>query len=102
MFVGYFLTIQFSSANTLIQTMVTDELRGRVMSIYSMIFMGMAPLGSITAGALADEIGAPTVVAIAGLVAIIGGLVFATRLDVHRAEAKRLIVAQQIGGHELP
>ena len=62
---------QMSSSNTLIQTMAPDHLRGRVMAIYSMMFMGMASFGSLFAGALADRLGAPFTVAI-GAVACIG------------------------------
>ena len=51
--VGFSMMLQMSSSNTLIQTMVPDELRGRVMALYSMMLMGMAPFGSLLAGAMA-------------------------------------------------
>ena len=57
--VGFAMMIEMGSSNTLIQSMVPDQLRGRVMSVYSMMFMGMAPIGSLLAGAAADHIGAP-------------------------------------------
>ncbi|MGK2858735.1 MAG: MFS transporter [Thermoanaerobaculia bacterium] len=88
--VGFFAILQLSSSNTLVQAMVPDELRGRVMSLYSMVFMGMAPLGSMVAGTLGDTLGAPGTIAICGTVAICGGLVFARYLPVLRAEAQRL------------
>ena len=50
---GFCMLIQMASSNTLIQTMVPDALRGRVMSVYSMMFMGMAPFGALLAGAIA-------------------------------------------------
>ena len=51
------MMIQMGASNTLIQSMVPDHLRGRVMSVYSMMFMGMAPIGSLLAGAAADRVG---------------------------------------------
>ena len=63
--------LQMSSSNTLIQAMVPDELRGRVMALYTMMFMGMAPFGSLFAGAAAHRLGAPLTVSI-GAVACIG------------------------------
>jgi MFS family permease len=52
--VGYFMMLQMASSNTLIQMMVPDKLRGRVMAVYSMMFMGLAPFGALLAGALSD------------------------------------------------
>ena len=56
--------VQMASSNTLIQSMVPDRLRGRVLAVYSMMFMGMAPFGALTAGALAHHLGAPWTVAL--------------------------------------
>jgi MFS family permease len=53
------LLVQMASSNTLIQTLVEDHMRGRVMSLYSMAFMGMVPLGGLLAGLMARLIGAP-------------------------------------------
>src|SRR3984893_5851452 len=64
---AFAMMMQFASANTLIQAMVPDQLRGRVMSLYSMMFLGMSPFGSLVAGTLADHIGAPITVALGGL-----------------------------------
>ncbi len=61
--VGFFMMVEMGSSNTLIQTMSPDHLRGRVMSVYSMMFMGMAPVGALLAGAAADRWGAPLTVA---------------------------------------
>src|SRR5208282_3621009 len=55
--VGYFIMLQMASSNTLIQVMVPDVLRGRVMAVYSMMFMGMAPIGALLGGALSDRLG---------------------------------------------
>ncbi len=56
--VGYFIMLQMASSNTLIQVMVPDALRGRTMAVYSMMFMGMAPIGALLGGALSDRLGA--------------------------------------------
>src|SRR5687768_8057802 len=78
--VGFSMMTQMASSNTLIQAMVPDELRGRVMSVYSMMFMGMAPLGALLAGTLAGILGASYTVALGGAVCIVGSLVFSLRL----------------------
>jgi MFS family permease len=98
--VGFCMMLQMSSSNTLIQAMVPDELRGRVMALYSMMFMGMAPFGALLGGAIADRLGAPVTVA-AGAVASLGGaLWFGMQLPKVRVEAHRLIVAQAVAGGE--
>src|SRR5260370_17733934 len=68
--VGLAMMTQMGASNTLIQTMTPDHLRGRVMSAYSMMFMGMAPMGALLAGVLAANLGAPVTLAIAGPAAI--------------------------------
>jgi MFS family permease len=92
--VGYGVMLQMASSNTLIQTMVPDDLRGRVMAVYTMMFMGMAPMGSLFAGAMAERIGAPWTVAIGGVAAVAGGFHFLRRLPTLRFEARRLLTAQ--------
>ena len=91
---GFCMLIQMASSNTLIQTMVPDALRGRVMSVYSMMFMGMAPFGALLAGAIAHRLGAPVTVAIGGAVCIAGSVVFGLKWPALRGEARQLIVAQ--------
>jgi MFS family permease len=98
--VGYSVMLQMSSSNTLIQAMVPDELRGRAMAAYTMMFMGMAPMGSLFAGALADRIGAPWTVAIGGLGAVMGSMVFLKKLPSLRFEARQLIAVQGLGESE--
>lgn len=93
---GFFMMMEMASSNTLIQSMVPNRLRGRVMAVYSMMFMGMAPLGALMAGALAAPLGAPVTVATGGAVCIVGGLLFAVRLPKLRGPARELIVAQQM------
>jgi len=61
--VGFFTILIFNLANALVQTLVSDQLRGRVMGIYAMTFFGFMPVGGLMAGALAEKIGeSPTVV----------------------------------------
>jgi MFS family permease len=98
--VGFCMMLQMSSSNTLIQTMVPDELRGRVMAVYSMMFMGMAPFGALVAGAVANHIGAPITVALGGLTCLAGSLIFGSRWPSMRGEAHQLIVAQGISSGE--
>jgi MFS family permease len=100
--VGYAVMLQMSSSNTLIQAMVPDELRGRAMAMYTMMFMGMAPLGSLFAGALAEKIGAPWTVAIGGAAAVAAALVFMRYLPSLRFEARQLIMAQGLSPVEPP
>jgi len=98
--VGFFMMLQMSSSNTLIQAMVPDHLRGRVMAAYSMMFMGMAPFGAFFAGALANRLGAPITVSLGAVAAVGGAFLFGMRLPQIRVEARRLIVAQAVAGGE--
>jgi MFS family permease len=96
--VGYFIMLHMASSNTLIQVMVPDALRGRVMALYSMMFMGMAPLGALLGGALSDRLGAPMTVAIGGVASLAGAWWFGVQLPKIRGEARRLIQAQAMTG----
>jgi MFS family permease len=98
--VGYCMMLQMACSNTLIQVMVPDALRGRVMAVYSMMFMGMAPIGALFGGALAERLGAPRTVAIGGLASVLGACWFGLHLPKIRVEARRLIVAQAVAGGE--
>ena len=90
---GFAMMIQMAASNTLVQSMVPDNLRGRVMAVYSMMFMGMAPLGAMFAGSLAEKIGAPFTVAIGGAACIVASIVFALNLSEFRSEAREIIIA---------
>ncbi len=94
--VGFSVMVQMASSNTLLQMMVPDDFRGRVMSLYSMMFMGMGPLGALLAGTIAHHIGAPMTVAIGGVCCILAGLLFRTFLPAIRGEARKLVIAQQM------
>jgi MFS family permease len=79
-FVGLGMIVQLAISNTLLQTIVDDDKRGRVMSLYTMAFMGMAPFGSILGGALANHIGVQTTFLIGGIACAGGALLFATKI----------------------
>ena len=98
--VGFCLMLQMACSNTLIQSMVPDALRGRVMAVYSMMFMGMAPFGALLGGALADRLGAPITVSTGAVASIVGAIVFARQLPAFRGEARQLIIAQAVAGGE--
>lgn len=98
--VGFAMMVQMASSNTLIQAMVPDRLRGRAMAVYSMMFMGMAPMGALLSGWSADHIGAQRTLAIGGACAIVGAALFARNLPKIRVEARQLIVAQGMAGGE--
>jgi len=96
--VGFCGMVQMASSNTLIQAMVLDQFRGRVMAVYSMMFMGLAPIGALLGGALSDRVGAPLTVAIGGLASLAGAWWFSVQLPKIRVEARQLIVAQAMAG----
>jgi MFS family permease len=97
---GFMMMIEMASTNTLLQAMSPDRLRGRVMALYSMMFMGLAPLGSLYAGGVADRIGVAWTVAIGGVVCIVSAGLFARRIPGMRSEVRQLIIAQQLVGGE--
>src|SRR5215472_1977674 len=79
-FIGFGMMQQMAASNTILQTIVDDEKRGRVMAFYSMAFQGMAPFGSLMAGSIAARVGAPLTVALSGAACLLGSLWFAVRL----------------------
>lgn len=92
--VGFAVLLQMSASNTLVQTMVPDQMRGRLMSFYSMSLMGMAPFGSLLAGAVAARVGAPRTVLLGGASCLIAALVFWLRLPSLTREAVPILIAQ--------
>ena len=78
--VGAGMMITMAATNTIIQTVVREELRGRVMAFYTMAFLGTAPIGSLIAGVVADRIGAPATVLLGGIACILGAGLFALTL----------------------
>jgi MFS family permease len=89
--VGFATMIQFGSTNTLIQMMSPDRLRGRAISAYSMMNMGMTPIGSMAAGFIAEHTGARVTVAAGGAICLIGSLIYASRLSDIRAEVREML-----------
>jgi MFS family permease len=83
-FVGLGLMLTAASANTVLQSIVPDELRGRVASLYVMSFIGMTPLGALTSGWVAERIGPPHTLAICGLLGIAAAGVYRTQLGAIR------------------
>ncbi len=87
-FGGMGMMVQMASANTYIQHLISDDKRARVMSIYTMAFMGATPIGSILVGVLASAVGVQWTIALGGTLAFLGTLVFARRfLPLSRAAA---------------
>jgi MFS family permease len=100
---GFALMLATASVNTVIQTLVSDRMRGRVMSLYAMAFIGVTPVGSLAGGALATRWGAPWTVAIGGLACVVLAVVFQPRLatlgdDVHRVAASRGVLPEVATG----
>lgn len=93
--VGFAIMLQMGSSNTLIQSMVPDQLRGRVMGVYSMVIIGMAPFGGLLAGFVADRFGAQQTVAIGGVVCLIAAGIFWTQLPGIRTHARQMVAAQR-------
>jgi len=85
---GFGMMQGLTSSNTIIQTLVDENMRGRVMSYYTMAFVGMAPFGSLLAGTLAHAIGAPRTVIVSGVACILGSVWFTTRLKTIRREMR--------------
>jgi MFS family permease len=98
--VGFSMLTQTSSSNTLIQAMVPDHLRGRVMSVYSMMFMGAAPIGALLAGTVAGYIGAAETVALGGAACLIGALIFLWTARGLREEGRQMIISLQMAAGE--
>lgn len=85
---GFGMMQGLTTSNTILQTLVDEKMRGRVMSYYTMAFVGMAPFGSLLAGALAHWIGAPRTVIVSGVACILGGLWFWSRLSAIRKDMR--------------
>jgi MFS family permease len=101
-FAGSGMITHGASTNTILQTIVEEDKRGRVMSFYTMAFMGMAPLGSLLAGFLASRIGAPNTLMIGGAVCIVGSLLFLSRLSLMRKMIRPIYAKMGIIGKEPP
>jgi MFS family permease len=94
--VGLGWMVLIAASNTALQTLADDTMRGRVMSLFTLMLVGMAPFGSLLAGWLADRIGAPLIVAIGGAICAFAALVFARQLPRLRAAARPILIARGI------
>ncbi|MFP4481757.1 MAG: MFS transporter [Thermovirgaceae bacterium] len=88
--IGFGFVLAVSSCNTLLQTLVEDSKRGRVMSLYVMSLVGIGPIGSLAAGYLARLFGAQATLFCGGLACLFGGILFARRLPFLRSEARKM------------
>jgi len=93
---GLGMMMQMTTSNTIIQTIVDDDKRGRVMSFYTMAFMGTAPFGSLLAGALASRIGAPGTLMIGGAACIAAAILFFRKLPELKALIKPVYIRKVI------
>jgi MFS family permease len=78
---GFGMMLLMAASNTVIQSIVEDTMRGRVMSFFTMAIMGTAPFGSLLAGSVARHIGAPKTILIGGVFCILGALFFRSKLS---------------------
>jgi MFS family permease len=93
---GFGMMVHMASSNTILQTMVDDDKRGRVMSLYTMAFMGMAPFGSLAGGSLAGRIGAPYTLIIGGTSCILGSFLFAKKLPSIRKMVRPIYIRKGV------
>jgi MFS family permease len=91
-FVGFGMMQQMASSNTILQTIVDDEKRGRVMAYYSMAFQGVGPFGSLAAGAFAAKFGAPLTLACGGVTCLLAALWFWRQSKAIRAEIRPIYI----------
>jgi MFS family permease len=90
------MMVTLASTNTIIQTLVEERLRGRVMSFYAMAFLGSAPLGSLISGLLADRVGPTATIFLGGVACIAGGAGFAAWLPRFRDKVRPIYVERGI------
>ena len=95
-FSGFGMITVMASSNTLLQTIVPDEMRGRVMSFYVLAFAGVAPLGSLSVGSLAEKFGPVPVVFIGGCITIIGAVLFSLNLPRIKKLVRPIYIAKGI------
>ena len=95
-FTGLGMMMHMASGNTILQTIVDDDKRGRAMSFYILAFMGIAPWGSLLTGSMAHAIGTPATLAIGGGVCILGAIIFAFQLRAIRKHIHPIYVRMGI------
>lgn len=95
-FTGLGMMIEITASNTMLQTISEDDKRGRVMSFYSIAFMGTVPLGNLLSGVLSDLIGVSYTVLLGGVFCIIGAIIFSTRLQHIRKLVRPIYIKKEI------
>jgi MFS family permease len=95
-FVGFGLMVQMASSNTILQTIVDEDKRGRVMSFYVMCVMGATPIGSLLAGAVADRLGTPETLFIGACCCLAGALLFMRKLPAIRKIIRPIYIEKGI------
>ncbi len=93
---GFGMFMTGSAINTILQTVVDEEKRSRVMSYYTMFFIGIAPLGHYAAGWLAEHIGAPLTFVVGGVISTLTGLIFALQMKTFRSHLRKVYVGRGI------
>ncbi len=103
---GFGIMVQHTSSNTVLQMVVDEDKRGRVMSLYGIAFRGMMPFGSLLAGSLASKIGVSNTVLIGGASCILGSLVFARKLSLWKEMVRPIYIRNGVisegGGIQTP
>jgi MFS family permease len=94
--IGFRMITQTASSNTMLQTIVDDDKRGRVMSFCAMAFTGTMSFGSLLGGTLASRIGAPSILLIGGIVCLLGSMTFAKRLPALRTLVRSIYVKKGV------
>ena len=94
--VGFGMFMVGATCNTILQTLVEEEKRSRVMSYYTMFFIGMAPLGHYLSGWIADHIGAPDTFKVNGVIALCTGVIFTLNLRTFRTHLRTVYVSRGI------
>jgi MFS family permease len=95
-FTGFGMMVQMTSSNTMLQSLTDDDKRGRVMSFYTMSFMGMVPFGNLFAGFMSDLIGVTNMVMAGGICCIIGAAYFYTKLPMLRTFIRPVYIKKEI------
>lgn len=96
LFTGFGMMVTLTSSNSILQTIVDEDKRGRVMSFYTMAFMGMVPFGNLLYGALASKVGAQNTVLAGGVCCIAGSILFARRLPAMRRLVRPIYIRMGI------
>lgn len=94
--VGLGSILHLSGGNTILQTIVEDDKRGRIMSLFTMSVLGIAPFGSLLAGSLANAIGAPSTLIVSGIICAVGGFLFVKQLPKLRLIVRPIYLEKKI------